>query len=94
MDAADLVEHEQVHVYDITNGARLTTYVISGEAGSGSISINGAAAHLIQPGDLVIVASYAEYDDADARGHRPSIVLVDGLNRPVSTAVGAVESCE
>jgi len=87
MDAADIIEHEQVAVYDITNGARLTTYAISGPAGSGTICINGAAAHLVRPGDLVIIASYAQYDDREARAHEPRIVLVDDQNRIVSAQV-------
>jgi aspartate 1-decarboxylase len=82
MDAADLVEHEQVDIYDITNGARLTTYVIPGPRGSGMVCINGAAAHLVKPGDLVIVASYGEYSAEELVGHQPSIVLVDSRNRP------------
>src|SRR5690349_14695584 len=65
MDAADLLEFEQVAVVDIDNGARLETYVIEGERGSGEICLNGAAAHLVHPGDRVIVISYADFDDAD-----------------------------
>ena len=84
MEAADIIEHEQVAIYDITNGARLTTYAISGPAGSGTICINGAAAHLVRPGDLVIIASYAQYEDQEARAHQPHIVLVDEQNRIVS----------
>ena len=81
MQAADIVEHEQVHVYDVTNGSRLTTYAIPGAAGSGVVCINGAAAHLVQQGDLVIIATYAEYDEREASQHRPNIVLVDADNR-------------
>jgi aspartate 1-decarboxylase len=81
MEAADLLEFEQVQVYDITNGHRVTTYVIVGEADSGSICINGAAAHLVHPGDLVIVASYAVMSDEEARAIQPRIVHVDGQNR-------------
>ncbi len=69
LDAADLLEGEQVTIVDITNGARLTTYAIPGERGSGVIGINGAAAHLVEPGDLVILMSYAALDDAEARSH-------------------------
>jgi len=86
MDRADLYEYEQVAVVDIDNGARLETYVIEGEPGSGAICLNGAAAHLIHPGDKVIIISYAEYDDADLRaagGHEPTIVHVDTANRPI-----------
>lgn len=81
MDAADLVPYEQVDVYDITNGARLTTYVIAGEPGSGIIGINGAAARLIRPNDLVIIASYVQVDEEVVSAHRPKIVLVDEQNR-------------
>jgi aspartate 1-decarboxylase len=84
--AADIVEHEQVQVYDITNGHRLTTYAIAAEAGSGTIGINGAAARLVNTGDLVIIASYAQYENAEAQGHRPRIVLVDQQNRPRQAA--------
>jgi aspartate 1-decarboxylase len=87
LDAADLLEGEQVTIVDITNGARLTTYAIPGERGSGVIGINGAAAHLVEPGDLVILMSYAALDDAEARSHSPRIVHVDAANRPV--AVGS-----
>ncbi|MEU3274375.1 aspartate 1-decarboxylase [Saccharomonospora sp. NPDC006951] len=82
--AADIVEGEQVQVVDITNGNRLETYAISGEAGSGIIGVNGAAAHLVHPGDLVIVMSYAVFDDARARTHRPSVVHVDARNRRIA----------
>jgi aspartate 1-decarboxylase len=81
MDAADIVEHEQVQIYDVTNGARLTTYVIPGPAGSGVVCINGAAAHLVKAGDLVILATYAEFDEPEARRHRPRVVFVDAENR-------------
>ena len=83
MDAADLLPGEQVAIVDITNGARLETYVIPGERGSGVIGINGAAAHLVQPADLVILISYAAMDDAQARHHRPKVVFVDAANRIV-----------
>ena len=81
LEAADLVEYEQVQIYDITNGARLTTYVICGDAGSGEVCINGAAAHLVRPGDLVIVASYGEFEAAEARTHVPRIMVLDEDNR-------------
>jgi aspartate 1-decarboxylase len=83
MDAADLLEGEQVAIVDITNGARIETYVIPGPRGSGVIGINGAAAHLIHSGDLVIIISYATLADADARTLKPTIVHVDGQNRVV-----------
>jgi aspartate 1-decarboxylase len=81
MDAADLLAGEQVAIVDITNGARLETYVIPGPRGSGVVGVNGAAAHLVHPGDLVILISYGQLDDALARGYRPRIVHVDGANR-------------
>ncbi|MFB7760558.1 MULTISPECIES: aspartate 1-decarboxylase [Streptomyces] len=84
MEAADLLAGELVHIVDITNGSRLETYVIEGERGSGVIGINGAAAHLVQPGDLVILISYAQVDDAEARSLRPRVVHVDADNRVVS----------
>jgi aspartate 1-decarboxylase len=83
LDAADLLEGEQVAIVDITNGARLETYAISGERGSGVIGINGAAARLVDPGDLVIIISYALVDDAEARSLKPAVVHVDARNRIV-----------
>src|SRR5215203_2026799 len=81
MEAADLLPGEQVAIVDITNGARLETYVIPGQRGSGVIGINGAAAHLVHPGDLVILISYAQMDDATARRYIPRVVHVDTGNR-------------
>jgi aspartate 1-decarboxylase len=83
MDAADLLEGEQVTIVDIDNGARLITYAITGERGSGIIGINGAAAHLIHPGDLVILIAYATMHDDEARRYRPRIVFVDAANQAV-----------
>jgi aspartate 1-decarboxylase len=83
MEAADLLPGELVHIVDIDNGARLETYVIEGERGSGVIGINGAAAHLVHPGDLVILISYAQVDDAEARALKPRVVHVDRENRIV-----------
>ncbi|RDI47131.1 aspartate 1-decarboxylase [Nocardia mexicana] len=83
MDAADLLEGEQVCIVDIDNGARLETYVIAGERGSGVIGINGAAAHLVHPGDLVILIAYAMMDEAELREYAPRVVFVDERNRPV-----------
>ena len=91
MDAADLLAGEQVAVVDVTNGARLETYVIPGERGSGVIGINGAAAHLVHPGDLVILISYAGVDDAEARALRPRVVHVDAANRPVALGADPAE---
>jgi aspartate 1-decarboxylase len=81
MDAADLLVHEKVDIYDITNGNRLSTYVIPGERGSGVIGINGAAAHLVKPGDLGIICSYVQMDTEDARRWQPRLCFVDGQNR-------------
>jgi aspartate 1-decarboxylase len=92
MDAADLLPGELVHIVDITNGSRLETYVIEGERGSGVIGINGAAAHLVHPGDLVILISYAQVDDAEARKLRPAVVHVDADNRIVGTGSDAGEA--
>ncbi len=83
MEAADLLEGEQVAIVDITNGARIETYVIPGERDSGVIGINGAAAHLVHPGDLVIIMSYASVTDAEARDLEPRIVHVNEKNRIV-----------
>jgi aspartate 1-decarboxylase len=89
MDAADLVEFEQVAVVDIDNGARLETYVIAGQRGSGDICLNGAAARLVSPGDKVILISYADYDDAELARYEPAIVHVDTANGIVDEATAA-----
>lgn len=83
MRASDIVEHEQVQIYDVNNGSRLTTYAIPGPAGSGVICINGAAAHLVSPGDLVIICSYAQFEEIELTTHRPKVVLVDAANKQV-----------
>ncbi len=83
MDAAGFLLNEQVDVLDITNGARLTTYVIEGERGSGVIGINGAAAHLVNKGDQVIICSYAQMDEARAKTFKPTALLVDENNKIV-----------
>ncbi len=92
LDAADLLPGELVHIVDITNGARLETYTIAGERGSGVIGINGAAARLVQPGDLVILIGYAQMDTAEARAFRPSVVFVDADNVVVGTGSDAAEA--
>lgn len=84
MDAADLLPGEQVQVVDIDNGARLETYLIAGPRGSGVIGINGAAARLVSPGDLVIIISYAAMTDEQARSFQPRVVHVDRSNRIIS----------
>lgn len=91
MEAADLFEGEQVAIVDITNGARIETYVIPGPRGTGVIGINGAAAHLVHPGDLVIIMSYAVMDDAQARALKPRVVHVDEHNRIVKLGDDAAE---
>src|SRR6266700_2145034 len=87
LDAADLLPGEQVAIVDVTNGARLETYVIPGLRGSGVIGINGAAAHLVHPGDLVILIAYGQMDDALARRYRPKVVHVDAANKVVDRGV-------
>ena len=84
LDAADLLPGEMVHIVDVTNGARLETYVIAGERGSGVIGINGAAARLVHPGDLVILIAYGQVEDAEARTLVPRVVFVDADNRVLS----------
>lgn len=83
LDRADILEHEAVDVWNVTRGTRLTTYALSGPRSSGVICINGAAAHLNRPGDLVIIATFADMDDAEARSYVPRVVRVDGKNRPI-----------
>ncbi len=81
MEAAGLVEYEQVHIYDIDNGNRFSTYVIQGEADSGVICLNGAAARQVSRGDLVIIANYATYEEKELAEFQPTLVYVDGKNR-------------
>ena len=85
LDAANLLPGELVHIVDIDNGARLETYTIAGERGSGVIGINGAAARLVHPGDLVIVIAYGQFEDAEARAFRPNVVFVDADNAIMAT---------
>lgn len=80
MDDAGFIEHEQVDVLDITNGARLTTYIIAGERGSKTIGINGAAAHLVKEGDLVIICSYMQVNEEYAKEYKPTVLLLDENN--------------
>src|SRR6266700_424932 len=81
LDAADILPYEAVHIWNVTNGSRLVTYALAGARGSGTVCVNGAAAHLNRPGDLVILATYADMDPAAARVHLPTVVRVDGNNR-------------
>jgi len=85
LDAADIREHEQVHVVDVDNGARFETYTISGERGSGEICINGAAARLVHTGDTIIVISYAEYSEEELDSYVPRVVHVNRNNEIVLT---------
>lgn len=87
LDAAGIWEFEAVHVWNITRGTRLQTYAIKGARGSGVVCINGAAAHLNQPGDLVILSTFAELEEAEARAFKPTVVLVDRQNRIVGRDV-------
>lgn len=83
MTAADILPGEEVHVWNVTNGSRLVTYAITAPAGSGTICLNGAAAHLATPGDLVILATFADMDSEEAREHEPTVIRVDSENRIV-----------
>jgi aspartate 1-decarboxylase len=83
LQAADIIANEKVAIWNVTRGTRLETYALEGESGSGVICINGAAAHLNQPGDLVILATFAEVEEAELAGWKPKVVFVDGKNRIV-----------
>jgi aspartate 1-decarboxylase len=84
LEAADILEHEQVHVVDVDNGARFETYTIAGRRGSGEIKVNGAAARLVHSGDTIIVISYASYDRADLETYEPKVVHVNAQNEIVT----------
>jgi aspartate 1-decarboxylase len=90
LEAADILEHEQVAVVDVDNGARFETYAIAGRRGSGDMCLNGAAARLVSPGDRIIVISYADYDRDELDGYAPRIVHVDAANRQVDAATAAL----
>lgn len=81
MDAADILPNEQIHVWDVTSGARLVTYALAGARGTGVIQVNGAGAHLIKPGNLVIIATFAEMKTKDAKRYEPAVVFVDEQNK-------------
>ena len=81
MRAADILPYEKVAIWNVTRGSRLETYALEGPAGGGVVCVNGAAAHHNRPGDLIIVATFAEMEEAEARAHQPKVVLVDGQNR-------------
>ena len=84
LDAADILEHEQVHVVDVDNGARFETYTIAGARGSGEVKVNGAAARLVHSGDTIIVISYASYDRDDLESYEPKVVHVNAENEIVT----------
>lgn len=85
LELAGIVEHEQVHIFNVNNGERFVTYAIKAEPGSGTISVNGAAAHRASPGDLVIICAYGHFDAAEAATHKPRLVYVDRQNRLTHT---------
>ena len=94
LEAADLLPGELVHIVDVTNGARLETYTIAGERGSGVIGINGAAARLVAPGDIVILIGYGQMDTAEARSHQPHVVFVDEHNKVLDRGTDPAEAPE
>lgn len=83
LERAEILPHEEVHIWNVTRGTRLTTYALAGPRGSGAVCVNGAAAHHNRPGDLVILATFATMTDAEAREHVPVVVRVDSQNRPL-----------
>jgi aspartate 1-decarboxylase len=91
LEAADILEHEQVHVVDVDNGARFETYTIRGVRGSGEMKVNGAAARLVHHGDTIIVISYAQYDEAELDRYQPIVVHVERHNNRVLSIDSAVD---
>ena len=85
LDAAGILPHERIEIYNVTRGTRFATYAIAGERGRGEVCANGAAAHRAVAGDLVIVAAYGQFTEQEARDHHPRVVLVDSKNRPRRT---------
>lgn len=81
LEAADIYPYEQIHVWDVTNGARLVTYALPGPAGTGTVQVNGGGAHHIKPGDLIIIATFTTLTSKRAKKYRPKVVFVDSLNR-------------
>jgi aspartate 1-decarboxylase len=92
LDAANILEHEQVHVVDVDNGARFETYTIAGERGSGEMKVNGAAARLVHHGDTIIVISYGQYDKADMEHYEPRVVHVEAKTNRIITVDDAVST--
>ncbi len=84
LDAADIMPHEHVHIWNVTRGTRIETYALKGEAGSGTICINGAAAHQNSPGDLVIISTFASYNEAELKKYNPTVVMVDEHNKIIN----------
>ena len=84
LDAADIKEYQQIDIYNVTNGERFTTYAIRAQRGSGVISVNGAAAHKANPGDILIIATYAMYTELELQKYHPKLVYVDEHNRVVA----------
>jgi aspartate 1-decarboxylase len=87
LDAADILPHEQIQVWDVTNGTRLTTYALAGPRGSGVVQVNGAGAHLINPGDIVIIATFTTLGEKAARKYEPKVIFVDAHNREPAEAL-------
>ena len=85
LDLAGIREYEQIHIYNVNNGERFSTYAIRADEGSGTISINGAAAHRAQPGDIIIICAYGVYDEAEAMRYQPTLVYVDRHNKVTHT---------
>lgn len=85
LDTSGILEYEQIHIYNVNNGERFSTYAIRADEGSGIISINGAAAHRAQPGDIIIIAAYGGYAEAEASLHQPQLVYVDRNNKLTHT---------
>jgi aspartate 1-decarboxylase len=94
LDASGIREYEAIDIYNVSNGERFSTYAIRGEAGSGMISINGAAAHRAQPGHIIIIAAYAYMDENEAANYKPKLVYVDGLNRVMRTGGDIAEQAQ
>ncbi len=94
LDAADILPNEQIHVWDVTNGTRLVTYALPGERGSGEVKVNGAGAHKIKTGDVVIIATFTTLSGKKARKWEPAVVLADGQNRPRGALTEAVAAPE
>jgi aspartate 1-decarboxylase len=81
LEAADILPHEEIHVWDVTRGSRLVTYALPGEPNSAVVCVNGAGAHLVHPGDLVIIATFAQMEEDEVRRHKPRVVLIGEGNR-------------